>query len=140
MTETWDRADLHKHLEFIQNIIARLANNGFLVKGWSLTVAGAFYGFAIQLKEWRLAAIGVLAVAIFWWLDGYFLRAEKMFRCLYKSVAEHPAEHPHFDLNHISFGARVGSVFRVMITETLRVFHGGLALIGVVASLISRSL
>jgi hypothetical protein len=32
-----------KHLEFVQAVITRLANNSFLMKGWALTVAGAFY-------------------------------------------------------------------------------------------------
>jgi hypothetical protein len=37
-----------KHLEFIQAVITRLANDSFLRKGWALTVAGAFYGFAVK--------------------------------------------------------------------------------------------
>ena len=31
-----------KHLELIQAVITRLANNSFLMKGWALTVTGAF--------------------------------------------------------------------------------------------------
>ena len=32
-----------KHLEFIQGIITRMANNSFMLKGWAVTlVAGIF--------------------------------------------------------------------------------------------------
>jgi hypothetical protein len=75
-----------KHLEMIQGVIARLGGNSFLVKGWAVTVSGAFMGFAITGKEWELAAAGLLPVALFWWLDGYFLRAERLFRGLHEAV------------------------------------------------------
>jgi hypothetical protein len=31
-----------KHLEFIQGVIARLANNSFLLKGWSVTLVAGY--------------------------------------------------------------------------------------------------
>ncbi len=50
-----------KHLEFIQAVIARQANNSFLVKGWGLTVARAFYlvfrGYAAE-SRWVSRASG----------------------------------------------------------------------------------
>jgi hypothetical protein len=75
-----------KHLEMVQAVIARLASNSFLMKGWAITVSGAFLGFAIGKKEWALAVAGLLPILLFWWLDGYFLRAERMFRGLYDQV------------------------------------------------------
>jgi hypothetical protein len=35
--------DQLKHLEFIQTTIARFANSSFLIKGWALTIAAAFF-------------------------------------------------------------------------------------------------
>ena len=32
-----------KHLEFIQSIISRMANNSFIIKGWSITVLTAIF-------------------------------------------------------------------------------------------------
>jgi hypothetical protein len=34
--------DKIKHLEMIQAVISRLANNSFLLKGWSITLVSAF--------------------------------------------------------------------------------------------------
>jgi len=75
-----------KHLELIQATITRLAGNSFLVKGWAITVAGAFFGFALSSHSTRLAVAAVVPIAAFWALDAYFLRAERLFRALYDEV------------------------------------------------------
>jgi len=77
-----------KHLEFIQAVITRLANDSFLMKGWALTVTGAFYGFAVKGTSWQVAAIGLMPVLVFWGLDAYFLRQERLFRGLYDQVRQ----------------------------------------------------
>ena len=75
-----------KHLEMIQAVISRLGTNSFLVKGWAVTVAAAFWGFAISDREWGMALASVLPIVLFWWLDGYFLRVERLFRALHDAV------------------------------------------------------
>jgi hypothetical protein len=85
-----------KHLELIQSVISRLGNNGFLIKGWSLTVAAAFFGFAVQSENPLLAAAYVPLAAVFWGLDAYFLRSERLFRELYRRVAEKDPTIPAF--------------------------------------------
>lgn len=74
------------HLELIQAVIGRLAGNSFLIKGWAITVAGAFFGFALNSRSWRLAAAATVPILAFWALDTYFLRAERLFRALYDEV------------------------------------------------------
>src|SRR5690242_10126113 len=76
-----------KHLEFIQAVISRLATNSFLMKGWALTVSGALFGFAASHLSWPIAAVGMLPVVSFWYLDTYFLRQERLYRLLYSAVA-----------------------------------------------------
>jgi hypothetical protein len=75
--------ELIKHLEMIQAVVARLAGNSFLIKGWALTVSATLYGFAIDRPAWGLAVMGVLISGIFWYLDSYYLRGERMHRRLY---------------------------------------------------------
>lgn len=75
-----------KHLELIQTTIARLAGNAFLLKGWAITVAGAFFGVALNSHSTRLAIAAAIPIAAFWVLDAYFLRAERLFRALYDEV------------------------------------------------------
>jgi hypothetical protein len=75
-----------QHLEMIQAVITRLSNEGFLVKGWAITVAGAFLGFAVTKESWALALASVIPTIAFWYLDGTFLRSEWLFRALHKHV------------------------------------------------------
>lgn len=49
-----------KHMEFLQAVIARLGNEAALVRGWALTVAAAFFGFAAKTLSWQIAAVGLL--------------------------------------------------------------------------------
>jgi hypothetical protein len=60
-----------KHLELIQGVVARLANEAGLVRGVAITVAAAFFGFAAKSTSWRIAAVGLLSVGVFWGLHVY---------------------------------------------------------------------
>jgi hypothetical protein len=84
--------DRIKHLEFIQGVVSRLGNNSFLMKGWALTVAGAFFGFAVNNQNRWLAVASALPTVTFWGLDAYFLRCERLFRMLYKRVSDRDDE------------------------------------------------
>jgi len=75
-----------KHLELIQAVISRLGTNGFLVKGWAITAAGIFLGFAVDRASWELAVVSLMPTFGFWGLDAYFLRCERLFRHLYNRV------------------------------------------------------
>jgi hypothetical protein len=70
----------------LQAVIARLGSDSFLVKGWAVTVVGAFLAFAVNNDDASLAAVGLLPALFFWGLDGYFLRAERLFRHLFDRV------------------------------------------------------
>ena len=122
-----------KHLELIQVVIARLGSNGFVVKGWAVTVAGLFLGFAVESSNYRLALISVLPTLAFWYLDTYFLRSERLFRSLYDRVrrGEPPVEPFYMAATSSDF---VGSLDSpptnagVMFSATLRGLY--LALLG----------
>jgi hypothetical protein len=88
-----------KHLEFIQAVISRQAGNSFLIKGWAITVATGFYGFAAQQKSWKLGLVGLLPVAVFGLLDAYYLRQERLFRCLYEDAITTETTVPNFSMD-----------------------------------------
>jgi len=82
-----------KHLEFIEDVISRQAQNSFAVKGWSITLSSAILTFLFS-QEARIdihdAAylVALLPALIFWALDGYYLYQERSFRCLYDDVRQ----------------------------------------------------
>jgi len=86
-----------KHLELIQGVITRLGNDGFLVKGWTLTIVGAIIGLAVNSKSGDLALVALVPSLAFWGLDAYFLSAERRYRALYDLVArQSPDVDPFF--------------------------------------------
>jgi hypothetical protein len=82
-----------KHMEMIQAVVGRLAGNSFLIKGWAITLAGVFFGFAVKDLAWDLALAGFLPTLAFWIVDAYFLRSERLFRALYDQVGTFDDEH-----------------------------------------------
>ena len=114
-----------KHLEFIQAVVARLGNNSFLVKGWALTLAGALLAFAADGSSWAVATTALLPLAAFWFLDGYFLQQERLFRKLYDA-----ARRPASTVELFSMDLRPylpATLWRdATFSRTLWLFYGGL--------------
>ena len=75
-----------KHLEFIQKTIERMATNTFLLKGWSLTLTTALIAVSVKEQNIKFLFISILPIFVFWFLDSYYLKQEKMFRRLYDEV------------------------------------------------------
>ncbi len=74
-----------KHLELIQGVVNRLADNSFRIKRWAVLLVSAL--LVLSLQESRLAAhLAILPILLFWGLDSYFLWQERLFRALYDHV------------------------------------------------------
>jgi hypothetical protein len=119
-----------KHLEMLQVVIARLANEAALVRGWALTVAAAFFGFAAKSLSWRIAAVGMLPVVAFWWLNAYYLRAEQQYRGLYDRVRRGDNTVEPFSM--FARNEPAASRLRVMWSLTLRPLYLMMVGVGVV--------
>lgn len=77
-----------KHLEFIQGIVSRLAGNSFQMKAWNVALATAAVGFAATKDSHPGAAVlAVVPALAMWFLDGYYLALEKLYRDLYAEAA-----------------------------------------------------
>ncbi len=75
-----------KHLELIQGVINRMAFNSFMLKGWSVVLVSAVLVLVSPQDGDNRALIGLLPTLVFWGLDGYFLRQERLYRALYDHV------------------------------------------------------
>lgn len=129
--------DRRKHLEFVEAVIARQASNSFLVKGWGLTVATVAFAFAVKENAWEVAAVGVLAVLAFWYLDSFFLRQERLFRCLYNAVIDAEGEEPipAYSMDTTPFKDVHDNLWpQVLRRRTVSLFFGVLVLAGVLSA------
>jgi hypothetical protein len=94
-----DKDRVVKHLEITQGVINRLANNSFLIKGWSMAIIGAAILFIARIgtqSECLVLAFSVPVIA-FWILDGYFLWQERLFRGIFNDVRLH--DKTDFEMN-----------------------------------------
>ena len=120
--------DRLKHLEMIQAVVARLANEAALIRGWALTVSAAFFGFAAQSFSWRVAAVGLMPVFAFWGLNTYYLRTERQYRSLYEKVRKNEMNDPYLmNANDEKVDGRLRTVFSM----TLWPFYGVILVVGV---------
>ena len=77
----------HKHLEFIQAVIARLFRHSFVIKGWSLTLVTVILALTTAREEYsQLVGYSFLPLIYFWWLDGYYNLKERRYHDLYDDV------------------------------------------------------
>lgn len=89
--------DRRKHLDYIQAVIARLAQGSASAKGFTLTIAGAAFGFSALNEAWYLALLGVVVIACLSVLDMHYLYQERLFRCLFRAVVNNTAA--DYDMN-----------------------------------------
>jgi hypothetical protein len=126
-----------KHLEFIQSVINRMASNSFFIKGWSLTLVSAVLVLAAKDGDPAVVPVAYVPVLVFWFLDAYFLRQEKIFRKMYDEVRTKAEQDIDFDLNPYRFADAVDGYFKVFFSITLRFFHGALLIVVIGVHLIS---
>jgi len=123
-----------KELEIIQGIINRMARNSFLIKGWTITLVVV----TLLLKGNKYHTfIAFIPILVFWFLDAYFLRLERLYRRLYNWVKDNRLKTKDFllDLNYKRFEKEEQSILRIMFSITLGLFYGsifGLTLIYVI--------
>ncbi len=77
----------HKHMDYIQSAITRMSSNSFYLKGWNITILAAIVALSIKESDWKIYACALFLTIIFWFLDSYYLKQEKLFRELYKKVS-----------------------------------------------------
>lgn len=75
------------HLEMIQNVINRMGNNSFLLKGWVVLVIVAIFTFAGESNsDIKCILFTNVPLVVFWGLDSYYLQLERKYRKLYDYV------------------------------------------------------
>ena len=76
-----------KHLEFIQSIITRMANNSFMIKGWTITILAAIFLLADKETNINFVFVALIPTLFFFFLDAYYLQLERKYRKLYNLVS-----------------------------------------------------
>lgn len=78
--------NLHKHLDYIEETINRMASNSFHIKNLNVTIIAALIALSIKESDFRIYLISLLPTVVFWILDSFYLYKEKLFRHLYDKI------------------------------------------------------
>lgn len=90
---------IHKELDLIENVITRMANNSFMLKGWAITIFVALITF-FKLKNLSdlILIIALFSIIIlFGYLDAFYLWMERKYTSLYSHVRKTRTENNNFD-------------------------------------------
>lgn len=112
------------HLEMIQDIINRLSQNSFLLKGWTVVLVSGLLALGATRAESLLDYLALFPVLAFWWIDAYFLREERSFRDLFDRVRRIDEKDIDFSMDLSAVSKNRDSIFRVAMSRTMLVFYG----------------
>lgn len=90
--------DKIKHLEFVQNVITRMNTNSFQIKGWMITIVSALLALYANNEKVLYVFLAIVPVIIFWCLDAFYLKQERLYRKLYQDIVDNNDINP-FDMN-----------------------------------------
>jgi hypothetical protein len=117
-----------KHLADIQATISRLAQNSFTIRGWSVTLASIIFAILnTKASTTAVAWLPLLPALVFWWLDAYYLRLERLYRRLYTTAATRLTTGPltdgpdllPFDMNISRYTATVPNLLQTLLAPSV---------------------
>ncbi len=115
-----------KHLEIIQAVIARMANNSFMIKSWCITMVAALLALAggKDVNNVKLVYVAYIPLLMFWYLDGYFLQQERTFRGIYDHFRKQSEADFTISSKDLVTQFQTDSILKMMWSKTLRPFYG----------------
>jgi len=82
---TYDKAD---NLKMISEVVARMSQNDFLIRGWAVTVVTVLGAIAVGQRIAVILLLCVVPITLFWLLGSYYLHIERSFKQLFRVVAQ----------------------------------------------------
>ena len=126
-----------EHLKIIQGVINRMAQVSFILKGWSVTLVVGILGFATSTSDVSLSLSALLPAFVFWGLDAYYLRKERLFRELYARVISSRGEEiSEFSMDTSICSRSVPSWQRTLFNKTIIGIHGAVIIIAIIISIL----
>jgi len=120
-----------RHLEMIQGVISRMANNSFLLKGWAVTLVAGIFTLAAKDADKLYFIIAYIPIVVFWGLDSYYLLQERLYRSLYEKVSVYDENNIDFSLKATTseFGNKKNNYLNCLISKTELCFYLPLAIV-----------
>lgn len=132
----------HKHLEFIQGVINRMAGNSFALKGWAVTLIAGIFVLAGKDTDKTYFLVAYIPILVFWVLDSFYLLQERLYRALYNKVRKMNEAEIDFSMNANleEFRNDKNTWWNCMFSKTELLFYIPLALVSTGIIILSESL
>ncbi|HFI0302704.1 TPA: hypothetical protein ACGO1N_002379 [Streptococcus suis] len=75
-----------KHIDLVQSIVTRMAQNSFVIKGWMITIVVGLFIFLQNDNFRNNLFIYLVPIIGCWLLDSYYLWQERLYRKLYGKI------------------------------------------------------
>ena len=112
-----DNGSKIKYLEMIQEIIKRQSGNSFLIKGWVITLSLAGFGLFVNSGNNQTFLLLVAFITLmFWLLDAYYLKNERLFRQLYEEIASNTVKPVSFSMDVSKYSSGVACITCTMFS------------------------
>jgi hypothetical protein len=126
----------HKHLEFIQDTIARIGSNLFVLKGWAVTLIVALFTFIADKRDGSYIFYAFVILITFWIIDGFFLSRERCFRALYDVVRKKDESKIDFSMDYRIYDSGRNTWISSLFSSTLIIFYGSLLMATIVVTML----
>ena len=110
---------IHKHLDIMQGVISRMAENSRSCKVWCVTLVAATLVLVARTGEADHALIALAPAALLYWLDAYYLMLERRFRNSYNDFVD-KANAERVTLSNLYKVTGLGSKARTMLWAMFR--------------------
>lgn len=121
---------MHKEIDLLQSCIDRMAKNSFMIKGWFVSIYAVILALLPEKVDVMLLCVVLIVVNIlFWYLDGVYLRDEKIYRRIYQWVVEARKQNDRelmYQLELNLYKNKIGtmdSVGKIMLSKSLFIFY-----------------
>jgi len=118
-----------QYFTIIQNVINRMAQNSFLIKAWTITLIAAIIVLTFSIVNCLIFGVLLTIAIIFWVLDSYYLKFERIYRRLYKTKVEEYNNNQKrktmklFDMDYEPYKTLEQNIPRIMVSITEILFY-----------------
>jgi len=122
MEDNFSEKTVAEYFNMIQRVITRLAQNSFQIKAWSATIFAAILVVTFSFINILIFIALLIVMTLFWYLDSYYLKQERLFRRLYNKKVEDYNDNIKrtkmkiFDMNIKNFKSIEQKVPRIMVS------------------------
>lgn len=115
-----------EHLKLIQNIITRMTGNSFYLKGWTITLVSCLIALTVNSKNFSYLIVSFIPLLLFWVLDSFYLRQERLYRKLYDATRLKQEKDIDFSMDIKPFINKVDNWILTCFSKTLLPFYGSI--------------